>query len=96
MRIGRKTSVLLVTFGVWTWILWPNFLKNIWKDDKSWNDGPTAFFLVHLVLTVVSFAAGNAIGWLGVKGLRATRRGADAAASPTVRDEAPTPADARV
>lgn len=73
MRIGRTTSALLLMFGVWTWILWPNFLKNIWKDEKSWNDGPTAFFLVHLALTVVSFAAGNAIGWLGVRGLRAHR-----------------------
>ncbi|WTW97059.1 hypothetical protein OG216_28505 [Streptomycetaceae bacterium NBC_01309] len=107
MRIGRKTSALLVVFGVWTWILWPNFLKNIWKDEKSWNDGPTAFFLVHLALTVVSFAAGNAIGWLGVKGLRATRRGgagssADAPGTGSagghdaVRDEAPAPAETRV
>ncbi|MEU8137961.1 SCO4848 family membrane protein [Streptodolium elevatio] len=86
MRIGRKTSALLVVFGVWTWILWPNFLKNIWKDEKSWNDGPTAFFLVHLALTVVSFAAGNAIGWLGVKGLRATRRGDAGTAAGTSAD----------
>jgi len=73
LRIGRGISAFLVLFGVWTWILWPNFLKNIWADDKSWNDGATAFFVVHLLLTIVSFVAGNAIGWIGIKGLRASR-----------------------
>ncbi|MFF7246571.1 MULTISPECIES: SCO4848 family membrane protein [unclassified Embleya] len=73
MRIGRGISTCLVLFGVWSWILWPNFLKNIWADDRSWNDGATTFFLIHLALTIVSFVAGNAIGWLGIKGLRAAR-----------------------
>lgn len=88
MRIGRATSAFLLLFGIWTWILWPNFLRNIWKDDRSWNDGPTAFFLVHLALTVVSFAAGNAIGWIGLKGLRANRTNAPAPA------DGPAPSDA--
>jgi hypothetical protein len=63
----------LVAFGVWSWIIWPTFLRNIWRDDRSWNHGMTAFFGVHLLLTVVSFAAGTAIGVLGVRGL--LRRG---------------------
>ncbi|HSA52166.1 MAG TPA: hypothetical protein VLH10_18920 [Yinghuangia sp.] len=91
MRIGRKTSGFLLLFGVWTWILWPNFLKNIWQDEKSWNDGPTAFFLVHLALTVVSFAAGNAIGWLGVRGLRANRRTDTADSVGAERERVPSP-----
>jgi hypothetical protein len=70
-------SGFLVLFGVWTWILWPNFLKNIWRDDRSWNDGPTTFFLIHLALIVVSFVSGNVIAWLGVRGLRASRRAGD-------------------
>jgi hypothetical protein len=27
MRIGRATSAFLLLFGIWTWILWPNFLR---------------------------------------------------------------------
>ncbi|SNQ46849.1 conserved hypothetical protein [Frankia canadensis] len=59
--------------GVWSWAIWPNFLRNIWKDDRSWDNGPTGFFAVHLVLTVVSLVVGTVVGWIGVRGARAAR-----------------------
>ena len=40
--------MVLVAFGVWSWVIWPTFLKNIWADHRSWNHGMTAFFGVHL------------------------------------------------
>lgn len=95
MRIGRATSAFLLLFGIWTWILWPNFLRNIWADDRSWNDGPTAFFLVHLALTVVSFAAGNAIGWIGLKGVRANRAAGPAPSAGAAEETAETATEAR-
>jgi hypothetical protein len=62
-----------VAFGVWSWVIWPTFLKNIAQDPRSFTgDRPHAFFVVHLVLTVVSLALGTIIGWLGVRGLRRT------------------------
>jgi hypothetical protein len=73
MRLGRASSWFLTAFGVWSLIIWPTFLKNIWKDSRSWSDGPTGFFLVHLALTVVTLAAGlviGAIGWRAVRGLK--------------------------
>ncbi len=73
MRLTRRVSGFLIGFGVWSWIIWPTFLKNIWADDRSWQHGPTAFFGVHLVLTVVSLALGTAIGWLGIRGWRGAR-----------------------
>jgi hypothetical protein len=75
MRLTRRTSAFLIGFGVWSWIIWPTFLKNIWADDRSWQDGPTGFFTVHLLLTGVSLALGTAIGWLGVRGWRAAGTG---------------------
>ena len=48
--------------------------QNIWADKRSWDDGATTFFLVHLVLVAVSLVLGTAIGWLGVRGLLAGRR----------------------
>jgi hypothetical protein len=67
----------LVAFGVWTWVIWPTFMKNISADPRSFAHGaPTAFFDVHLALSVVSFAAGTAIAVLGVRGLLALRRSA--------------------
>lgn len=71
MILTRRAGWLLVAFGGWSWLIWPTFLRNIWKDDRSWHDGPTAFFLVHAVLSVVSLTFGTAIGWLGWRAVRA-------------------------
>jgi hypothetical protein len=71
MKLSRRWSWFLVGFGAWSWAIWPTFLRNIAKDDRSFAGGkPQPFFIVHLVLTVVSLTAGTAIGVLGVKGLR--------------------------
>lgn len=72
--MSKRVSVFLVAFGVWSWWIWPTFLSNIWKDDRSWNHGATGFFLVHLVLVVVSLILGTIMGVLGVRGLLALRR----------------------
>lgn len=72
MVLSRRVSAGLVAFGIWSWIIWPVFLRNIAKDPRSFTDhSPHAFFLVHAALTVASLAFGTAIGVLGVRGLRA-------------------------
>ncbi|HUK69423.1 MAG TPA: hypothetical protein VLW50_11845 [Streptosporangiaceae bacterium] len=71
MRLSRSASLFLLAFGVWTWIIWPTFIKNIWKDPRSFHHGATSFLLVHVALAAVSTIAGTAIGWLGWRGLRA-------------------------
>lgn len=74
MVLSRRWSVFLLLVGVWSWVIWPTFIKNIAADDRSFVGGrPQAFFLVHLVLTVVSLGIGTAVGWLGIVGLRAGR-----------------------
>ncbi|MFJ3218590.1 SCO4848 family membrane protein [Kitasatospora sp. NPDC086801] len=56
------------------------FVKNLWKDSggQAFTNGdhsqPTAFFWIHLLLAVTSFLLGIAVGAIGVRGLRATRR----------------------
>lgn len=69
MVVSKRVAWFLIAFGVWSWIIWPTFLKNIWADDRSWDDGPTSFFLVHLVLVVVSLVLGTIIAALGIRGL---------------------------
>nr|WP_322770170.1 hypothetical protein [Frankia sp. Cr1] len=86
MTLSKKAAWFLVAVGVWSWVIWPTFLKNIWADDRSWSDGPTGFFLVHLVLTTVSLTIGTAVGWLGIRGIRAGRRGHTDHATPSDRD----------
>ncbi|MFI0898828.1 SCO4848 family membrane protein [Streptomyces sp. NPDC020983] len=80
MKLSRPVSWFLAAFGVWSWIVWTTFVKNLWKDTSglAFHDGdhasPTAYFWIHLTLAVVSTVLGTAIGILGVRGLRALRR----------------------
>lgn len=81
MTLSKRASWFLIAVGVWTWAIWPNFLRNVWKDDRSWDDGPTSFFTVHLVLTVASLVIGSVVGWLGVRSVRTGRPGASGGAA---------------
>ncbi|WP_409183370.1 SCO4848 family membrane protein [Amycolatopsis sp. VS8301801F10] len=76
MRISRGTAIALFAFGIWSWIIWITFAKNLWASNQSWaaDGSPTGYFIVHAVLTVVSFVLGTAIGVLGWRGIRATSR----------------------
>jgi hypothetical protein len=69
-------SWTLIVFGVWSWVIWPVFIKNISADPRSWTaaGAPTAFFLVHLVLTVVSMIFAIILPVIGIRGLLAARR----------------------
>jgi hypothetical protein len=73
MRLSRRTSLFLIGFAVWSWIIWLVLIKNIWHDPRSWSAGPTPFFLVHVVLSAISILLGTAIGGIGWRGLRASR-----------------------
>jgi hypothetical protein len=70
--MSRRTSIFLVAFGVWSWVIWITFAKNLWDSDRAWaaDGSPTAYFVVHAMLTVVSFVLGTVIGVLGWRGLR--------------------------
>ncbi|MBW8701364.1 hypothetical protein MBT84_17295 [Streptomyces sp. MBT84] len=78
MKLSRPVSWFLLAFGVWSWVIWITFVKNLWKDGSglAFDDAgnPTAYFWVHLALAVVSFVLGTVIGALGLRGLRALRR----------------------
>ncbi|WP_189304504.1 SCO4848 family membrane protein [Streptomyces albospinus] len=78
MKLSRPVSWFLLAFGVWSWCIWFTFAKNLWKDASglAFNAAgdPTAYFWVHLLLAVVSFLLGTAIGVIGFRGVRALRR----------------------
>ncbi len=76
MKLSRPVSWFLLAFGVWSWVVWTTFAKNLWKDGSglAFDDGkPTAYFWVHLTLAIVSFLLGTAIGLIGLRGVRAHR-----------------------
>jgi hypothetical protein len=74
--MSRAVAWTLIVFGVWSWVIWPTFIANISADPRSWTvaGAPTAFFLVHLVLTVVSMVFGILFPVMGIRALLAARR----------------------
>ncbi|MFF7156606.1 SCO4848 family membrane protein [Streptomyces sp. NPDC008139] len=97
MKLSRRVSWFLVAFGVWSWIVWVTFVKNLWKDTSglAFHDGdhgsPTAYFWIHLTLAIVSFLLGTAIAALGARSLRALRReAAEAGPADPAQEPAPT------
>lgn len=75
MRMSRSVSLFLLAFGVWSWIIWITFVRNLANSDDAFTaDGsPTSFFVVHLVLAIVSFVLGTIIGVIGWRGWRGRR-----------------------
>lgn len=76
VTLSRRASLFLLAFAVWTWWIWPTFLVNISRDERSWaaDGSPTSFFTVHLVLVITSLILGTVIGVMGWRGFRAIRR----------------------
>jgi hypothetical protein len=86
--VSKKVAWFLIAFGVWSWVIWPTFLKNIWNDPRSWDHGMTQFFAVHLVLTIVSLVLGTIVGVIGIRALRALRARSSAPSGATSQPEA--------
>ncbi|MFY1573432.1 SCO4848 family membrane protein [Verrucosispora sp. WMMD703] len=81
MVLSRGWALFLTGVGIWTWVIWPRFAVAIWNDPRSWASGvagawpATAFLWVHALLIAASLAIGTAVGLLGLRGWRASRRG---------------------
>ncbi|GAA2626657.1 hypothetical protein GCM10010307_14790 [Streptomyces vastus] len=78
MKLSRPVSWFLLAFGVWSWVIWITFVKNLWADGSglAFDDAgdPTGYFWVHLTLAVVSFVLGTVVGFIGLRGVRAIHR----------------------
>ncbi|GFH36049.1 hypothetical protein SCWH03_22710 [Streptomyces pacificus] len=78
MKLSRPVSWFLLAFGVWSWVIWVTFVRNLWQDASglAFDDAgdPTAYFWVHLLLAVTSLLLGTVIGAIGFRGVRALRR----------------------
>ena len=76
MLLTRRLAGLLVLAGAFQWLVWPNFLRVVWRDDRAFDDGgPTAFLLVHVAIVVPALLIGSGLIALGaVAWRRAPRR----------------------
>lgn len=70
MVLSRRSALFLLLVGIFQWVVWPTFLRNIWADDRAFDDGPTDFLVVHAVLTAVQLLLATGLLALGIRGLR--------------------------
>jgi intracellular septation protein A len=68
--LSRRSALFLLGAGIFQWVVWPTFLKNIWADPRSFDSGPTGFLVVHLVLTAVQLVLATVLLVLGWRGVR--------------------------
>ena len=71
MEIPALLTWILIIAGVWSLVVWPQFLRRVMKDPRARDaDGKaTKFLTVHVVLVAVSMALGAATAGIGIAGL---------------------------
>lgn len=74
MLVSRRLAAFLLAAGVVQWLIWPTFLRNIAADPRSFDPGPTGFFVVHAVLTAGQLLLATALIGLGWRGWRRAPR----------------------
>ncbi|WP_115790084.1 SCO4848 family membrane protein [Arthrobacter silvisoli] len=71
MHLPAILGWVLVIAGVWSLVVWPQFLKRVMKDPRARDAAgkATRFLTVHVVLVSISMVLGLATAAIGVAGL---------------------------
>jgi uncharacterized membrane protein len=71
MQLPVFAAVLLIVAGVWSLVVWPQFLRRVMKDSRARDAAgkATKFLTVHLVLVSISMVLGAATAVIGVLAL---------------------------
>ncbi len=71
MQLPVFAAILLIIAGVWSLVVWPQFLRRVMKDPRARDAAgkATKFLNVHLVLVTISMVLGAATAVIGVMGL---------------------------
>jgi uncharacterized membrane protein len=71
MQLPVFAALVLVIAGVWSLVVWPQFLRRVMKDPRARDAAGTAtrFLTVHVVLVSISMVLGLATAVIGVLGL---------------------------
>jgi uncharacterized membrane protein len=64
---------ILIIAGIWSLVVWPQFLRRVMKDPRARDatGKATKFLTVHVVLVSVSMVLGAATAAIGIAGLAA-------------------------
>ncbi len=68
MHLPLAWSLLLVASAVWSFVIWPPFLRRVLNDERSRDAAgkATAFLRVHAILIGISLSLAVAVGVLGI------------------------------
>ncbi|MBG0738355.1 hypothetical protein IV500_02775 [Paeniglutamicibacter antarcticus] len=71
MQLPLGLSIVLIIAGLWSLLVWPQFMRRILKDPRSRDqDGrATRFLTTHLMLVSTSMVLGLATAVIGIRTL---------------------------
>ncbi|GAB14004.1 MULTISPECIES: SCO4848 family membrane protein [Arthrobacter] len=71
MDVPAFLALVLVVSGVWSLVVWPQFLRRVMKDPRARDAAgkATKFLTVHVVLVTVSMVLGAATAAIGIAAL---------------------------
>ena len=71
MELPVFPALVLIIAGVWSLVVWPQFLRRVMKDPRARDarGKATRFLTVHVVLVSISMVLGAATAVIGILGL---------------------------
>ncbi|KIS28310.1 membrane protein [Arthrobacter sp. SPG23] len=71
MQLPVALAWVLIVAGVWSLVVWPQFLKRVMKDPRARDAAgkATRFLTVHVVLVSISMVLGAATAAIGIAGM---------------------------
>jgi hypothetical protein len=71
MQLPAILGWVLIVAGVWSLVVWPQFLKRVMKDPRARDAAgkATRFLTVHVVLVSISMVLGLATAAIGIAAL---------------------------
>lgn len=71
MDVPAFPALVLVVSGVWSLVVWPQFLRRVRKDPRARDAAgkATKFLTVHVVLVTISMVLGAATAAIGIAAL---------------------------
>ncbi|WP_395402479.1 SCO4848 family membrane protein [Arthrobacter sp. UC242_113] len=71
MDVPAFLALVLIVSGLWSLVVWPQFLRRVMKDPRARDAAgkATKFLTVHVVLVTVSMVLGAATAAIGIAAL---------------------------
>ena len=68
MQLPVVAALVLIVAGIWSLVVWPQFLRRVMKDPRARDSAgkATKFLPVHVVLVTISMVLGAATAAIGL------------------------------